>query len=75
MKARSSKGYYLHTSGASLIWDEPEGSKDARTWDDVEDIKDLMALNLAHTHSVTDRVSDAASQGEENGLGFCVACC
>lgn len=62
LKARSSKGHYLHTSGASLIWDEPEGSKDARTWDDIEDIQDLMALNLAHTHSVTDRiVREAAS--------------
>lgn len=58
-----SKPYYIHTSGASLIWDEPTGSKDARTWDDISDIKEIAAFKgEAHTHAVTDKiVRDAAS--------------
>lgn len=56
--------YYLHTSGASLIWDEPEGSKDARWWDDIEHVGELSALKEKHTHAVTDRiVREAAGQG------------
>lgn len=57
MTAHSAKGYYIHTSGASIIWDEPEGSREARTWDDVADIWDLTAMELNKTHSVTDKVS------------------
>ncbi|KAH0424862.1 nucleoside-diphosphate-sugar epimerase [Colletotrichum camelliae] len=63
LKAREGpKGYYIHTSGASLIWDEPAGSKDARWWDDIKDIKDILAFKgEAHTHAVTDKiVRDAA---------------
>lgn len=56
------KPYYIHTSGASLIWDEPTGSKEARWWDDINDIKDLCAFKgEAFTHAVTDQiVRDAA---------------
>lgn len=46
----------MHTSGASLIWDEPEGLKEARLWDDVADIDELSALKEKHTHAVTDRL-------------------
>ncbi|KAF6825228.1 nucleoside-diphosphate-sugar epimerase [Colletotrichum musicola] len=63
LKARDGyKPYYIHTSGASLIWDEPTGSKDARWWDDVTDVKDILAFKgEAHTHAVTDKiVRDAA---------------
>ncbi|KAK7934913.1 hypothetical protein PG985_000408 [Apiospora marii] len=56
LAARSTKGYYIHTSGASIIWDEPEGSPEARTWDDVADIQDLTAMELNKTHSVTDKL-------------------
>lgn len=56
------KPYYIHTSGASLIWDEPKGSAEARWWDDVADVAELSSLEEAHTHAVTDRiVRDAAS--------------
>lgn len=48
--------YYIHTSGASLIWDEPEGRADARWWDDVTDIEELSAQGEARTHAVTDRI-------------------
>lgn len=48
--------YYIHTSGASLIWDDPEGSPDARWWDDVADLAELSALKEKHTHAVTDRI-------------------
>lgn len=56
------KPFYIHTSGASLIWDEPTGSKDARWWDDISDIGELRAFKgEAHTHAVTDKiVRDAA---------------
>ncbi|TQN74108.1 hypothetical protein CSHISOI_01305 [Colletotrichum shisoi] len=52
----------IHTSGASLIWDEPTGSKDARWWDDIIDIQDICAFEgAAHTHAMTDKiVRDAA---------------
>ncbi|KAL0943387.1 nucleoside-diphosphate-sugar epimerase [Colletotrichum truncatum] len=63
LKARDGvKPYYIHTSGASLIWDEPTGSKDARWWDDIADIGDICAFKgEAHTHAVTDKiVRDAA---------------
>lgn len=62
LKGHSQKGYYVHTSGASLIWDEPEGLKDARLWDDIADIGDLSNLKEKHTHAVTDKiVREAAS--------------
>ncbi|GKT47667.1 uncharacterized protein ColSpa_07848 [Colletotrichum spaethianum] len=56
------KPYYIHTSGASLIWDEPTGSKDARWWDDIADIRDISAFkSVDDTHAVTDNiVRDAA---------------
>ncbi|KAK8066209.1 nucleoside-diphosphate-sugar epimerase protein [Apiospora hydei] len=56
LTGRSTKGYYIHTSGASILWDEPNGSKEARTWDDVDDIADVLALDLDKTHSVTDNL-------------------
>ncbi|KAK8038308.1 hypothetical protein PG994_015075, partial [Apiospora phragmitis] len=46
--------YYIHTSGASILWDEPNGSREAQTWDDVDDIQDILALDLDKTHSATD---------------------
>lgn len=56
------KPYYIHTSGASLIWDEPTGSKDARWWDDIADVKDISAFKgEAHTHAVTDKIVRDAS--------------
>lgn len=62
LKDQPRKPYYVHTSGASLIWDEPEGFKDARLWDDIADIGELSALKEKHTHAVTDKiVRDAAS--------------
>lgn len=48
--------YYIHTSGASLIWDEPAGAADARLWDDVADVAELSALEEKHTHAVTDKI-------------------
>ena len=53
--------FYIHTSGASLIWDEPEGINGSRWWDDITDVPELSALEEKHTHAVTDRiVRDAA---------------
>ncbi|ROV89480.1 hypothetical protein VPNG_10159 [Cytospora leucostoma] len=66
LKARSDTGssptpYYIQTSGASLIWDEPEGNSEARWWDDVDDIMELSTKGESHTHAVTDKlVRDAA---------------
>lgn len=61
LKSHSRKGYYLHTSGASLIWDEPEGLKEARLWDDIADIGELSALKEKHTHAVTDGIAREAA--------------
>lgn len=58
------RAYYVHTSGASLIWDEPEGSRDARWWDDMTDVAELSGFEERHTHAVTDRiVREAAGRG------------
>ncbi|ORY56832.1 uncharacterized protein BCR38DRAFT_450167 [Pseudomassariella vexata] len=62
MKSRETKGYYIHTSGASLIWDEPKGSKDARVWDDIGDIGDLTSMDVTCTHSATDKIVREAAQ-------------
>lgn len=63
LSGRSSKPYYIHTAGASLIWDEPEGLKDARLWDDIADIGEMSTFKAKHTHAVTDKiVRDAASE-------------
>lgn len=57
--------YYIHTSGASILWDEPRGSADARWWDDVADAGELRRLGPAHTHAVTDAlVRDAGAAGD-----------
>lgn len=48
--------FYIHTSGASLIWDEPEGVNGSRWWDDLTDVPELSALEEKHTHAVTDRI-------------------
>ncbi|ETS85655.1 hypothetical protein PFICI_03680 [Pestalotiopsis fici W106-1] len=65
LKARGgpNKPYYIHTSGASLIWDEPTGSKDAHWWDDITDVQDIIGFKgEAYTHAVTDKiVRDGAS--------------
>lgn len=51
------KTYYIHTSGASLIWDEPRGSPTARHWDDIADVAEISAFSSqAYTHSLTDKI-------------------
>ncbi|POS68944.1 hypothetical protein DHEL01_v212663 [Diaporthe helianthi] len=54
--------YYIHTSGASLIWDEPEGKNGSRWWDDLTDVPELSALEEKHTHAVTDRIVRGAAE-------------
>ncbi|KAK8031621.1 NAD(P)-binding protein [Apiospora arundinis] len=64
LKARPTQGYYIHTSGASTLWDEPTGSREARTWDDADDIQDIVAVSIDtdRTHAVTDKlVRDATA--------------
>lgn len=58
-KGAGRKGYYIHTSGAYLVIDttEPGGLKDARVWDDVADIEELVSMPHTVTHAVTDEVS------------------
>lgn len=60
-QAENKPAYYIHTSGASLIWDEPAGSADARLWDDVADVAELSALEEKHTHAVTDKIVRGAA--------------
>ncbi|KAH8771855.1 hypothetical protein F5883DRAFT_46146 [Diaporthe sp. PMI_573] len=54
--------FYIHTSGASLIWDEPEGKNGSRWWDDLTDVPELSALEEKHTHAVTDRIVREAAE-------------
>ena len=54
---RSEKGYYIHTSGVALIWDEPDGSKPGtKIWDDVADIDEITSMPEEKTHRQTDKV-------------------
>lgn len=68
LEARKSetKPYYIHTSGASLIWDEPTGTDDARLWDDVADIAELSSLNERYTHAITDKIVREAAITDVN---------
>lgn len=54
---RIKKGYYIHTSGAALIWDTPDGSKPGtRIWDDVADIETLTSMPEEAYHRAEDKV-------------------
>lgn len=59
--SRSRKGYYIHTSGASCIYEDPVPGKEPRVWDDIADIDELLALSPDKTHIVTDNIVRAAS--------------
>ena len=57
MSGRSKRGYYIHTSGAALIWDQPDGSKPGtKVWDDVADIKTLTSMPEGTYHMAEDTV-------------------
>jgi hypothetical protein len=50
LQSSEKKKYYIHTSGAALIWDQPDGSKAGeKIWDDVEDIESSKSLELKVT--------------------------
>lgn len=53
---RSKKPYFIHTSGAALIWDNARGTPSERVWDDVADIAEIRALPAEYTHKLTDSV-------------------
>ncbi|KAM7183546.1 hypothetical protein V8F33_013518 [Rhypophila sp. PSN 637] len=54
--------FYIGTTGAALIWDSPSGNPDARTWDDVTDIDDILALPDSVTHAISDRIVQSAAE-------------
>ncbi|KAI9736994.1 MAG: hypothetical protein M1834_000583 [Cirrosporium novae-zelandiae] len=55
--AKRPKGYYIHTSGAAAISDEPSGSiAGKKIWDDVTDIAELTSLPDTAYHRVTDKI-------------------
>ncbi|KAK4208256.1 hypothetical protein QBC37DRAFT_453408 [Rhypophila decipiens] len=54
--------FYVGTTGAALIWDSPSGNPDARTWDDVTDIDDILALPDTVTHAIPDRIVQSAAE-------------
>lgn len=56
LSRKSTKGYYIHLSGASLIWDEPSGSAATKVWDDIVDIETLTSISDRNTHRKTDKV-------------------
>ncbi|KAK4217564.1 hypothetical protein QBC37DRAFT_414747 [Rhypophila decipiens] len=53
--------FYVGTTGAASMWDEPVGSPEARTWDDVSDIDDLLAFPESVLHIEHDRVVQRAN--------------
>lgn len=59
--SRNRKGFYIHTSGASCIYEDPEPGKEPRVWDDIADIDELLALRPEKTHIVTDNAVRAVS--------------
>ncbi|TVY89249.1 hypothetical protein LAWI1_G006045 [Lachnellula willkommii] len=60
ISGRTKKGYYIHTSGAALIWDKPDGSKPGtRIWDDVADIRTLTSMPEGAYHRAEDKVNVA----------------
>lgn len=57
------KSFYIHTSGASNVWDEPIGNKDAKFWDDMDDVEKIMSLEEDYTHfDIDEIVREAASE-------------
>ncbi|EPS41480.1 hypothetical protein H072_4643 [Dactylellina haptotyla CBS 200.50] len=63
LNSRSQNSYYIHTSGAALVWDEPTGNKDARMWDDISDITALRSFPDWQTHATTDRLVRESALG------------
>lgn len=56
LNGRSQKPYYIHTSGAGLIWAEPDGSKaGTKIWDDVADVKALTSMPDGSYHRAGDK--------------------
>ncbi|KAJ8063913.1 hypothetical protein OCU04_007763 [Sclerotinia nivalis] len=59
---RSPKTHYIHTSGAALIWDSPDGSQaGTKIWDDLADIKQLKSFPSTKIHVTSDALVFAAS--------------
>ncbi|KAE9365761.1 NAD(P)-binding protein [Stipitochalara longipes BDJ] len=57
LQSGGEKKYYIHTSGAALIWDQPDGSKAGdKIWDDVEDIGPITSMPDEKTHRLTDKM-------------------
>jgi len=57
LKGRSEKGYYIHTSGAAIIWGKPNGPNlNPKIWDDVVDIKALTSMPEGALHMIEDKV-------------------
>ncbi|KAK3312249.1 hypothetical protein B0H66DRAFT_644513 [Apodospora peruviana] len=57
----NSPRFYVGTSGAAIIWDAATGSAEARAWDDVSDIDDILAIPDSLTHAATDRIVRSAN--------------
>ncbi|KAM7207854.1 hypothetical protein V8F20_001896 [Naviculisporaceae sp. PSN 640] len=53
--------FYIGTTGAALIWGSPDGNSEARTWDDVADIDDILALQNV-THATSDHIVQSANK-------------
>ncbi|ESZ91498.1 hypothetical protein SBOR_8127 [Sclerotinia borealis F-4128] len=58
----SPKTYYIHTSGAALVWDSPDGTQPGtKIWDDVIDIQGLKSFPSTTVHATTDALVFAAA--------------
>ncbi|KAF2141333.1 uncharacterized protein K452DRAFT_272103 [Aplosporella prunicola CBS 121167] len=55
------KGWYMHTSGAGLIWSAPDGTYSDKIWDDVADIEQLTSMPDSAIHRSIDRAVFASA--------------
>lgn len=59
---RARKGFYLHVSGAATFYTkDPNGAKEGRIWDDVDDMDEILTLDQSYTHIPTDNLVRSAS--------------
>ncbi|KAJ9132120.1 NAD(P)-binding protein [Pleurostoma richardsiae] len=62
LSSRPTRGFYIHTAGAALIWEQPCGESSPMIWDDIADIDAIKNRPEGTTHKDTDsRVRSYAS--------------
>ncbi|KAH8155499.1 uncharacterized protein LAJ45_00509 [Morchella importuna] len=56
-------GYFIHTSGTALLFDEPSGNVlSEKIWDDIKDLKQLTSLPETAIHRPVEKVTTYSSR-------------